>query len=119
MIGGIYLFNLSYHAINKYAIRGGVKPYKAAMQLNCDLCRARYVDSKEAKEVFPILHEKVGDCYLVWYNERIKELMCAIVRKDCTVVTVITPKMYGWVKRGRKIRFDFLERQKLHEEGVI
>jgi hypothetical protein len=55
---------------------------------------------------FSIIKHYKGDHYITWYNKLIKEPMCAVVRKDGAVVTVMTREIYSSCTNGRKIRSD-------------
>ncbi len=96
----------SFHAIQQYAIRTGNKLFQAPTKLDDRIKHAERYSLEEATEVFNITKIKKGDKYLVWYEPDIKERMCAIIRKNGMVVTVLAENMYGYAKYNSKIRIE-------------
>lgn len=87
-------FTPTIHAMKQYSIRTATQPYEAGAKLLGALANATVITEAQAVRRFPITKIKKGDTYYLWYEERIKEDVLAIVRKDGAIVTVLTANVY-------------------------
>lgn len=98
---------LTSHAIQRYSIRTGTPILQASLALLKSLNEGKYIDIYTACSIFSITRIEKGDRYIIWFNEIIQENMLAIVKKNGSVVTVLTEKMCG-IKNSRPINRQYI-----------
>jgi hypothetical protein len=100
-------FIITNHCIEQYAARTSRDILKCSEELANSIMHGTVVDVDDVYiHGFTLTKVFRGDTFCIWYDPKIDDELLAIIAKDGAVKTVLRKKMYTYIPKGVKCRYD-------------